>query len=145
MRKKESRRRVPVSVVAMAAIALLFVLEGLVIGGAFGVKAATVARIAPWAYEPFLRLVGEHPESAALKESIGDQKEDEARSPSGMASVAGFNADELVIDLDTLIEADGDVGAEVILPMGTQSNSVPTGSSRTNPIPDRSGDVVPVG
>lgn len=143
MRKKESRRRVPVSAVAFAAIALLVVLEVLVIGGVFGVKAATVARIAPWAYEPFLRLVGEHPESAALKESAGDQEADGAGPLSGMASVAGFNPDELIIDLDAQI--DGDVGAEVIIPAGNQSNTVPAGSSSTNLIPDRSGDVVPVG
>ena len=145
MSKKESRRRVAVSTIAMAAIALLVVFEVLVIGGGFGIKAATVARIAPWAYEPFLWLVGEHPESKGLKESVGNQKEDGAGASSGMASVAGFNPDELIIDLDAQIEEGGDVAPEAVLPDGNLSNTVPVGSSSTNPIPDRSGDAVPVG
>jgi len=56
MSKKESRRRVPVSAIAIAVFVLLVVFEVLVIGGALEIKSSTVARIAPWAYEPFLRL-----------------------------------------------------------------------------------------
>ena len=145
MSKKESRRIVPVSAVAIAAVALLVVFEGLVIGGVFEVKASMVARIAPWAYEPFLRLVGEHPESKTRNESVGGEKADEAGAPSGMASVAGFNPDGLVIDLGAEMEEAVDVDSEAVLPEGSPSNAVPSDSSITNPVPDHPADVVPVG
>lgn len=145
MSKKESRRIVPVSAVAIAVFAVLVIFEALVIGGVFEVKAATVARIAPWAYEPFLRLVGEHPGSKTLKRSVRGWKEDGAGAPSGMASVAGFNSEGLIVDLDAEIEEDVEVGSETAFSDGNTSNAVPAGSSSTNPIPDRTGDVVPVG
>jgi hypothetical protein len=145
MSKKESRRIVPVSTLAIAAFALLVVFEGLVIGGVFEVKASTVARIAPWAYEPFLRLVGEHPESKTRNESVGGEKEEDAGVPSGMASVAGFNPDDLVIELDAEIEEAVEVDFEAVLPDGSPSNAVPVESPITNPVPDHSADVVPVG
>ena len=145
MSKKESRRIVPLSAVAIAAFIMLVVFEVLIIGGVVGVKASAVARIAPWAYEPFLRLVGEHPESATSKESAGNQKEDETNRSSGLASVAGFNPDALVIELDVPPEEGGDVVPEAIRPDGGLSNAVPTGSSITNSVPERLEDVVPVG
>jgi hypothetical protein len=145
MSKKESRRIVPLSAVAIVAFVMLVVFEVLIIGGVFGVKASTVARIAPWAYEPFLKLVGEHPESESLQESVRGRKEAGADAPSGMASVAGLNSDKLIIDLDAQTEAGAEVGSEAVLPAGNPSNTVPAGSSITNPIPERPGDVVPVG
>jgi len=82
MSKKESRRRVPVSAIAIAVFVLLVVFEVLVIGGALEIKSSTVARIAPWAYEPFLRLVGEHPESDTMKESAQDRTAQGGDTPS---------------------------------------------------------------
>jgi hypothetical protein len=63
MKSKESRRLVPVAFVAVVTFAVVFVCEALVIGGVFEMRSSTVAKVAPWAYEPFLRLVGEHPDS----------------------------------------------------------------------------------
>ena len=145
MSKKVSRRTVPLSAVAIVAFVTLVGFEVLVIGGAFGVKASTVARIAPWAYEPFLRLVGEHPDSEMLKESVRGRKEEGAGAPSGMAGVAGFNPDGLIIDLDAQTEEDGNGGSEEGMSAGSPSNAVPAESSTTNQVPDQSGDVVPVG
>ena len=145
MSKKESRRIVPLAVVAIAGFVVLVAFEVLIIGGAVGIKSSTVARIAPWAYEPFLRLVGEHPESAALRGSVGDQKEEGTGVPSGMASVAGFNPDALVIELDVQPEEGGDVVPEAVVTDDTSSNAVPAGSSITNPVPEDPEDVVPVG
>ena len=145
MSKKESRRIVPLSAVAIAVFVMLVVFEVLVIGGAFGVKASTVARIAPWAYEPFLRLVGEHPESESMKNMVRDRNEDGTGTPSGMASVAGFNPDGLVIDLDAQPEEGGDITPEAVFPAGDPSNAAPAESSITNPVPIRPVDVEPVG
>jgi len=47
------------------AVAVLVVCEVLVVCGALEVRASLVAKVAPWAYEPFLRLVGEHPDQMA--------------------------------------------------------------------------------
>jgi len=144
MSKKESRRRVPVSAIAIAVFVLLVVFEVLVIGGALEIKSSTVARIAPWAYEPFLRLVGEHPESDTMKESAQDRTAQGGDTPSGMAAVAGFNPDGLIIDLDTQPEESAAADAETNLPDETPSNAVPA-EAITNPVPDHPEQVVPVG
>jgi len=144
MSKKESRRRVPVSAIAIAVFVLLVVFEVLVIGGALEIKSSTVARIAPWAYEPFLRLVGEHPESDTMKESAQDRTAQGGDTPSGMAAVAGFNPDGLIIDLDTQPEESDGGDTETNLPDETPSNAVPA-EAITNTVPDHPEQVVPVG
>ena len=63
MEKQETRRRNPIGHITLVLVVLLIGFEILVISGMFELKAQTVAKYAPWAYEPFLRLVGEHPES----------------------------------------------------------------------------------
>ena len=65
------KRRAPLARLATAAVGLVFLVEAAVIGGILEIPARTVGRYAPWAYEAFLRLVGEHPDelpSAALLE-----------------------------------------------------------------------------
>ena len=143
MSKKESRRRVPVSAVTMAAVVLLVFLEILVIGGVFSVKASTVARIAPWAYEPFLKLVGEHPDSERWK--ARSRNEQEVAASSGMASVAGLNTEGVIIELATTANQSGEVTPEAQLPAANPSNAVPEGAAVTNPVPERPENVVPVG
>ena len=145
MNKKESRRIVPLSVVAIAAFAVLIVCQVLVIGGVFELKASTVARIAPWAYEPFLRLVGEHPESQTLKDSAGEQAGQGTDALSGMASIAGLDPDGVSIDAAAQDEGTDDAGSGELLPAGSESNAVPAGSLQTNAVPDQTGDAVPVG
>ena len=63
MNKQETRRRNPIGKITLVLVVLVIGLEALVIFGVFELKAQTVAKYAPWAYEPILRLVGEHPES----------------------------------------------------------------------------------
>lgn len=65
MKNKESRRIVPMSMAALVVTVLLVLFEGLTLGHALEVDASVIARIAPWAYEPFLRVVGEHPDQIA--------------------------------------------------------------------------------
>ena len=66
MNKEASRRIVPESVAALVVVGLLGLFELLVLFGALEVNGASVAAVAPWAYEPFCKLVGEH--SAQLKQ-----------------------------------------------------------------------------
>ncbi len=70
MKNRESRRIVPVSIIALIVIGVLFLFETLVVGGVFEVKASTVAKVAPWAYEPFLKMIGEHPDSYRQRQEV---------------------------------------------------------------------------
>jgi hypothetical protein len=63
MKELETRRITPVAYIAAIVVAVLVGLELLVVSGVLELRAGTVAKYAPWAYEPFLRLVGEHPDS----------------------------------------------------------------------------------
>jgi hypothetical protein len=63
MSKLESRRTNPVGYIAFIAVLILLIFQLFAMVGVLELKAGTVAKYAPWAYEPFLRLVGEHPES----------------------------------------------------------------------------------
>lgn len=65
MAKLETRRVNPIAQITLAAVVILIIFEVLVMGGVLELKSQTVAKYAPWAYEPFLRLVGEHPDSAS--------------------------------------------------------------------------------
>jgi hypothetical protein len=145
MNKKESRRIVPLSGFAFAALAVLIVFQVLVIGGVFKLEASTVARIAPWAYEPFLRLVGEHPESETMKGLVSDQAEQDADALSGMASVAEFDPDGVVLVPDATTGEDGGIGSGGIAPADSPTNAVQAEPPETNSVPAGSGDVVPVG
>ncbi len=89
MKNRESRRIVPISVVTIVVFAVVVVFEALIIGGVYEVKASAVARIAPWAYEPFLKLVGEHPDSPNMHISLTQGVE--AKGASAMAGASGSN------------------------------------------------------
>ena len=80
-----------------------------------------------------------------MKNMVRGRNEDGAGAPSGMASVAGFNPDGLIIDLDAPIEEGRDSTLDAVLPASDPSNAVPAESSSTNPVPDRPVDVEPVG
>lgn len=77
MAKLETRRVNPIAHVTFVAVAILIFFEVLIVFGVFELRSQTVAKYAPWAYEPFLRLVGEHPESAPRWASIDKPKETE--------------------------------------------------------------------
>lgn len=63
MKKQNTRRINPVGQVTFIAVVVLIVFEVLIVCGAFELQPQTVEKHAPWAYEPFLRLIGEHPDS----------------------------------------------------------------------------------
>ncbi|MCF7848028.1 MAG: hypothetical protein K9M45_04195 [Kiritimatiellales bacterium] len=95
MKNKEMRRVNPVSHVATAAVLLLLLLEAVFLTGLLEIKAETIGKYAPWGYETFVRLTGEHPASkprAAVVEEAIPQKT--TRIESTMAQVAGILNDE---------------------------------------------------
>jgi len=106
MKKKESRRIVPISIVTSTLVLLLAVFELLLIGGVLEIRAATVARIAPWACEPFLKLVGEHPDSGANKNKSKEAPEPASPS-SAMDIISGFSADVLLAETNAVPDTTG--------------------------------------
>ncbi len=82
MDKRETRRVNPIAQITFFAVAILVVFEALVIGGVLELKAQTVTKYAPWAREPFQRLVGGHPELAPRREPEPVE--------STVAGIAGF-------------------------------------------------------
>jgi len=131
--KSESRRTVPISAITLLAIVALLSFEGLVIGGAFEVRAATIARMAPWAYEPFLRLVGEHPDSFRHRQYAGDEKQSIENDTAGDAG--GFDIEPLLMDTgpetvpepDSVAEETPAQPPENILPEQPREDEVPVG------------------
>ena len=142
MNKVEKRRVNPIAKFATLAVFTLLVFEGLVIGGVFELKARTVAKYAPWAYESFLRLVGEHPESAPRLAEV-EEGNGGGESLSGGLDFSGL---ESSIIPDLIATNDAMLGTNTIL-----ESAVPTAvellheESATNAIKEIADQVVPVG
>lgn len=94
----EQRRVVPVSMVMTVCFSIMAVLQVAVIAGGLELKSATVQKVAPWAYEPFLRLVGEHPDQ--LRYVVKEGEGGSTSTSSGINTIAGFSPDELEINLE---------------------------------------------
>ncbi|MBN2685043.1 MAG: hypothetical protein JXR40_07175 [Pontiellaceae bacterium] len=67
MKNGETRRIIPESIAAWAVLSILFIFELSVLFGGLEIKGTTVARVAPWAYSLYSRLVGEHPDQIASR------------------------------------------------------------------------------
>jgi hypothetical protein len=89
--------------VASLVFVALVVFELCIIFGALEMDAALVRTHAPWAYEPFLRLVGEHPEQVS-KWGIrkGTAEKDESGGPGAMSAIAEFHPEQLAVTLDAV-------------------------------------------
>lgn len=144
MDKRETRRINPIAHIALIAVLLLIIFEMLVIFGAMELRAQTVAKYAPWAYEPFLKLVGEHPDSAPRRAAIEEVEEDED-DLSTVAGVAGLNPSAIPVLIET-DEAGSATNAilEATVPTEAESDPVPV-YAPTNRPPVRQEKVVPVG
>ncbi len=133
MNKLETRRITPVATIAAFVVVVVLGLELLVVSGVLELRAGTVAKYAPWAYEPFLKLVGEHPDSMANKpESPSSAVEERPGLGSGM--------------LDALMESNA------VVPVKTQKKApavrepVPDPVRRPVAPPSRNvDDTIPVG
>lgn len=115
---------------ATAAFVLLTVFEVLVLTDAIEVKASTVAKIAPWAYEPFLRFVGELPGTPPhATPSRGTAK----KESTAMELMTGLSPKALTLDVETNV-----------VPETNEVPAQPTETS-TNAPAKKSQEVVPVG
>ncbi len=144
MDKQETRRINPIAHITFIAVAVLVVFECLVIFGAFELKAQTVAKYAPWAYEPFLRLVGEHPESTPRWASVEEPEEKDAIEAT-VVGVTGLEPSTIPI----LIETNETVLAtnlilEATVPMEVESEPIPVAAPTNRPA-DKPQEIVPVG
>mgnify|MGYP001827728750 CR=1 FL=1 len=120
MKDQSARRIIPASVIATSAFTVLALVQVFFIVGGMEIKASAIKRIAPFAYEPFLKMVGEHPSSRPDKPLEGEQKAVKPNSSSSaMATVAGFSPEELAVtieDADTPI-LEPSVPVEKLAPM----------------------------
>lgn len=142
MDKRDARRIKPIANVTLVLVVILVVFELLIIFGAMGLKARTVAKYAPWAYEPFLRLVGEHPESAprlaAEEEADGDNT-----SESSVAVVAGLqpSAIPVLTETDTILPG---TNVAIVAEEPDAPETEPADVSTNNP-PAKKEAIAPVG
>jgi len=92
MARQEVRRINPIAHITLVVVIILLVFEVLVIGGVFEFKAQTIAKYAPWAYESFIRLVGEHLDSAPRWAEVEEAEEiDKSTLPDGVVLSVGDN------------------------------------------------------
>ncbi len=123
MKQIIQKRVVPVSVATLACFALLAVFQLFVLAGGPLTRAATVKRFAPWAYEPFLRLTGEHPDTRPAWSMAGEKAEKGERSASAMADVAGIRPEDSVVVENPLLEPTRPADEpEIVIPAPTSTN-----------------------
>ncbi len=144
MGKQEKRRLNPIGHITLVLVVLLIFFEALVIFGVFELKAQTVAKYAPWAYEPFLRLIGEHPESTPRWATV-EEPEEEEPVELAVASVTGLEPSVIPV----LIETNDAVLAtnlvlEATVPLDIEPEPVPV-VAPTNAPDGELQEVVPVG
>ena len=101
MEKLEKRRINPIAHVATLAVLILLIFEGLMIGGVFELRSRTVAKYTPWAYEPFLRLVGEHPDSSPRFVVVEEEKEDSKTIIPGGLDISGLESTAIPVLIST--------------------------------------------
>jgi len=79
---------------AFIAVLAVGVFEVAVMCGVLELRAQTVAKYAPWAYEPFLRLIGEHPESSPRWAEVEQEKKSAEPQTVNPVGVAGLVPEE---------------------------------------------------
>lgn len=140
MSKNESHRVNPVGHVALIAVLILLGFQLLAILGAVELKSGTVAKVAPWAYEPFLRLVGEHPDSKPRWASV-EEADQPATSSTDVVALTGLESSAIPLLIETNAAAQS---ANTILEATTPLD-VEEGSATTNIPAEKLLDVPPVG
>lgn len=97
------KRSIPVALKATVVLCILGLFELFVIMGGLTLRAASVKQVAPWAYETYLRLVGEHPDSLS-KWAVAEKrdKKTESQTVSSIASFAGFRPDQIPVTLENV-------------------------------------------
>ncbi len=141
MNELETRRINPISRFAMLGVAILVVFEVLVICGVLELKANTVAKYAPWAYEPFIKLVGEHPDSSPRWAMIEEKKEPATESEE--ANVTGLEPSAIPLLVETnAVALSTNVVLEATTPQDADPEPIPVLIPTNAPKPET---IVPVG
>ena len=143
MNKQETRRTNPIAKVTLFLVAVLIVFEALVIFGVLELKSQNVAKIAPWAYEPFLKLMGEHPDSAPRWATVEEATE-EIPAAVEETRITGLEPELIPVLMDTneTIVATN-VILEASVPLEAVPEPVPVITSTNKPAATE--EVVPVG
>ncbi|MCF7864501.1 MAG: hypothetical protein K9L89_06915 [Kiritimatiellales bacterium] len=145
MGKINTRRINPVSHVAALAVTMLVVFEVLVMAGVLELKAQTVAKYAPWAYEPFLKLIGEHPDSAS-RWAAAVEESDAGKEKDAVAYVAGIapSALPILIETNSVVPQTTNAVPELSVPPEEAVTNLPPVAPVNAPQPGPE-DIVPVG
>lgn len=144
MGRSETRRINPLANITIVAVLIVLVFECLVIFGALELKAQSVAKYAPWAYEPFLRLVGEHPDSPPRWAAV-EEPEAVDSSATSLAAVTGLEPSVIPVLIETnetLLSTN--VVLEATTPAEVEPEPVPVLQPALKP-EEKSPEIVPVG
>ncbi|NNJ71103.1 MAG: hypothetical protein HKP10_07445 [Kiritimatiellales bacterium] len=103
MKDSTYKRSIPVAAVASVVLLILGLVELFVIMGGLTLRTATVRQVVPWAYEPYLKLVGEHPDSLS-KWAVTEPQEKNVKSKpaSSITSFAGFRPEQIPVTLENV-------------------------------------------
>ncbi len=96
MNEVESRRIIPISRITIGFVVILALFQVFMLSGIYELKSSTVKKKAPWFYSTFLKLVGEHPSTRPPAEAVTPEQS----GSSGIATVAGFNPEELSVTIE---------------------------------------------
>ena len=136
MAKLETHRINPIAHVTLLVVAIVIVFEVLVIFGLFELKAQTVAKYAPWAYEPFLKLIGEHPESIPRWATV-EEPEEADPAAAAEANATGLEPSAIPVLVSNVV-------LEASVPLETEPEPIP-GAVPTNAPAAKPQETVPVG
>lgn len=157
MKNAAGKRVVRITAVASLIFAALLIFELFVICGGLDVKASVIRKHAPWAYEPFLKLVGEHPDQFSLWGiSSRDTEAVDVETPDPMTTIAGINPDQLSVTLEAVEGTNTVVEGVSAVVEGTNTVVEPSGPDATPPVlvpvisptdesDDSTDDEIPVG
>jgi hypothetical protein len=142
MNQVEPRRIVPVSLITLILFGLMAVFQFFVIGGGYELEASTVKKNAPWAYESFLKMVGEHPDTRP--EWAAHNKTQDKVERADAIKIGGFSPEAIpvTIDVEPLPESSGII--EPTKPQAEPETIIPVSVPEEESDPEP-GKAVPVG
>ena len=140
MKETTARRIVPISIVTMIVFGLMALFQIFVITGGYELEAATVKKAAPWAYESFLKLTGEHPDTRP--EWI---KEKKAVNPEiDMITIGGIRPEDISVTIEDQPLTKKKVVIEPTKPIEEKARVIPVSIPKVEKN-EKPGEVVPVG
>ena len=96
MKDVEKRRVVPIATITLVCAVFLGLFQVFVLTGSYQVKASTVRKTVPFLYEPYRKMMGEHP--SYRTELVTNAKKKES---STVATVAGIDPSELQVTIES--------------------------------------------